>query len=215
MTSTDSERLADYVRSLPDFEHFKTIDGHYDHIGAIAADAILQANMRYATHVRPRVRRILKQYPDARTTSAVRSVLESIPASEFLGWKGKDRIERFCEILELLDAEDIETEADFRAWLSYDKNLPKLHSIKGIGPKTLDYMKILVGHSTVAIDRHLLHFLKNAGLNVSSYIDAQTTINEAADILAVDRAHFDHSIWQYMSKKLATTPVQRCRVNDA
>ena len=210
MTLTDPEKLACYVRSLPDFEHYKTIDGHYDHVGAIVADAILQANMKYASHVKPRVNRILDQYPGTRTTSSVLSVLESTSASEFLKWKGTDRIERFIVVLELLAAEGVETEADLRQWLSHGSNLPKLRSIKGIGPKTIDYFQILVGISTSAIDRHLLRFLSDAGLAASNYTEAQTIVNLAADILAVDRAYFDHSIWQYMSKKMTTTQVETC-----
>ena len=215
MTLTDPEKLACYVRSLPDFEHYKTIDGHYDHVGAIVADAILQANMRYATHVKPRVNRILDQYPETRTTSSVLSELESTSASEFLDWNGTDRIERFTVVLELLAAEGVETEIDLREWLSHEPNLQKLQSIKGVGPKTIDYFQILVGIPTSAIDRHLLRFLADAGLAVSNYIDAQTIINSAADILAVDRAHFDHSIWQYMSKKVATTQVEICGRDSA
>ncbi len=82
----------------------------------------------------------------------------------------------------------------------------KLGSIKGVGPKTIDYFKILVGVSTTAIDRHLLNFLGLAGLAPYGYLDAQTIINAAADILSVDRAYFDHSIWQFMSKRAASQP---------
>jgi hypothetical protein len=38
---SDSEKLANYVRSLLDFEMYLTIDGNYDHIGATVADAAL------------------------------------------------------------------------------------------------------------------------------------------------------------------------------
>ena len=36
--------LVAYVHTLPDFQHYTSIDGAYDHIGATVADAILQAN---------------------------------------------------------------------------------------------------------------------------------------------------------------------------
>ena len=210
MTLSDPERLAKYVRSLAGFEIYETIDGDYDHIGATVADAVLQANMRYKTHVKPRVNRILAQYPDARTTSSVLLLLKSITATEFLSWRGEDRAERFSRVLDLFAAEGIETEADLREWLSHKSNLLKLHSIKGIGPKTIDYFKILVGVSTSAIDRHLLNFLELAGLAPCSYLDAQAVINATADILSVDRAYFDHSIWQYMSKRAASSQTGEC-----
>jgi hypothetical protein len=204
MTLSDSKKLVHYVQSLPGFEFYETIDGNYDHIGATVADAILQANNKYSTHVKPRVNRILAQYPEARTINSVLRLLKVIPATEFLDWRGEDRAERFRQVLELFSAEGIEVETDLRAWLAKEANLSKLRSIKGIGPKTIDYFKILVGVSTSAIDRHLLNFLGLAGLAPCGYLDAQTIINAAADILSIDRAYFDHSIWQFMSKRAAS-----------
>lgn len=210
MTLKDSEKLAHYVRSLPDFVLFETIDGNYKHIGATVADAILQANNNYKTHVKPRVNRILAQYPSARTTSSIQSLLRSVPAAEFLGWRGIDRAQRFSRVFDLFAAEGIENEEDLREWLSLDSNLPRLRAIKGIGPKTIDYFKILVGMSTSAIDRHLLSFLELAGLAPCSYLDAQSIINATADILRIDRAYFDHSIWQFMSKRAKTSQHGKC-----
>ena len=212
---SDPEKLAQYVRSLPGFEFYETIDGNYDHIGATVADAVLQANMRYKTHVKPRVNRILAQYPDARTTSSVLHLLRSTKATEFLSWRGEDRAERFSRILDLFAVEGIEVEADLRKWLSQASNLPKLRFIKGIGPKTIDYFKILVGVSTSAIDRHLLNFLGLAGLAPCGYLEAQTIINATADILSIDRAYFDHSIWQFMSKRAAPQQTGECQSNGA
>lgn len=210
MTLSDPEKLAHYVRSLPGFEFYETIDGNYDHIGAAVADAVLQANNKYKTHVKPRVNRILSRYPEARTTSAVLHLLESIAVTEFLDWRGEDRAERFSRVLDLFAAEGIEVEAELREWLSRESNLLKLRSIKGIGPKTVDYFKILVGVSTNAIDRHLLNFIGLAGLAPCGYLNAQAIINATADILLIDRAYFDHSIWQFMSKRAAASQTGDC-----
>jgi len=210
MSLSDAQQLVKYVRSLSEFVTYKTIDGNYNHIGATVADAVLQANMRYATHVKPRINRILAIYPESRTTTAVRSLLEEIGAIEYLSWRGVDRAERFSRVLALFAAEGIETDEDLKRWLSNDTNLPKLRAIKGIGPKTVDYFKIFVGESTSAIDRHLLNFLGMAGLMPCGYSEAQAVINAAADLLKVDRAYFDHSIWQYMSKRASLSGVSEC-----
>ncbi len=210
MMLPDSEKLAHYVGSLPEFVLYETVDGNYEHIGATIADAILQANNNYKTNVKPRVNRILAQYPNARTTSSMQSLLRSVSATEFLGWRGIDRAQRFARVLDLFATEGIENEDDLREWLSLESNLPKLRAIKGIGPKTIDYFKILVGMSTSAIDRHLLSFLELAGLAPCNYLDAQSIINATADILRIDRACFDHSIWQFMSKRAATSRHGEC-----
>ena len=137
-------------------------------------------------------------------------LLEPIAATEFLDWRGIDRAERFRQVLILFAAEGIEVESDLQEWLSQEPSLLKLRAIKGIGPKTVDYFKILVGVSTSAIDRHLLKFLELAGLTPCGYLDAQAIINATADILSVDRAYFDHSIWQFMSKGGAASQVGEC-----
>jgi len=46
MTTSDAEKLVLFVRSLPGFVFYSTIDGNYQHIGATVADAVLQANNR-------------------------------------------------------------------------------------------------------------------------------------------------------------------------
>lgn len=48
-------------------------------------------------------------------------------------------------------------------------------------------------------------FMKPCG-----YTEAQAVINATADILKVDRAYFDHSIWQYMSKRVSQLGVVEC-----
>lgn len=201
MNFSESIKLASFVRSLGDFIYYENIDGNYNHIGATIADAVLQANNRYVTHVKPRVNRILALYPDARTTTHVLQILKLIPATEFLSWKGIDRAERFSQIVELFSCENIENKNDLRDWLLSESSFLKLRKIRGIGPKTVDYFKILVGLSTNAIDRHLLKFLRLAGIDARNYENAQRIINETADNLSMDRAKFDHSIWQYMSKR--------------
>ena len=166
--------------------------------------------------MKPRIDRIRAQYPDARTTSSVLLLLKSIPATEFLNWNEKDhserfsRTQRFRRVLDLFATERIEVEADLKIWLSQESNLLKLRFIKGIGPKTIDYFKILVGIAGSAIDMHLLNFLKLAGLTPRGYRDAQVIINATADRFSVNQSLFDHSIWQFMRKRGAGSKGGEC-----
>lgn len=205
-----AKQLAAYARDTPGFVFYTQIDGDYRHIGATVADAILQANNNYKTNVKPRVLRVLERYPEVTTTSSLHALLNNTSVAEFLNWRGADRAERFLQVLALFAAERVETQDDLKAWLLRDDNLPKLRAIKGIGPKTIDYFKILVGISTSAIDRHLLGFLELAGIAGCSYAEAQSIINATADLLDQSRACFDHSIWQYMSQRAAAPRVSHC-----
>jgi hypothetical protein len=96
-----ARRLAQYIQSLTDFVYYQ-VDPPYGHIGATIADSVLQANNKYDTHVTPRIQRILTQWPNVKTVTAVLDLLRSVPAVTFLNWSGKDRAERFTSILHLL-----------------------------------------------------------------------------------------------------------------
>jgi hypothetical protein len=194
-------KLVGYIRILPGFKIVSELDGNYRHIGATIADAVLQANMKYETHVRPRITRIRAAFPNAATLSGLKKTLMERTTTRFLDWNGLDRVKRFDDIVALFASENIETEDDLKDWLLNERNLLKLAMIKGIGPKTIDYFKILTGIQTCAIDRRLLDFLKQADIQVSSYDEAKAIINLTADIMMVERAYFDHSIWEYIGEQ--------------
>jgi endonuclease III len=209
--SQRSERLAKYVRELGDqFKYYVEIDGNYEHIGATIADAILQANRDYEKIVRPRVNAIRKKYAEKVTTSALYGLLNSIAVCEFMNYNGKDRADRFRAVLDLFRAESIETCDELRCWLALPGNRKKLLAIRGVGPKTADYFKILVGLPTAAPDIHLNDFLEEAEISYENYNDAKKIINNCADILQVDRAHFDHSVWQYRRRKRPVREPRYC-----
>jgi hypothetical protein len=202
-------RLVQYIRSLPDFVYHEVGD-NYGHIGATIADAVLQPRRDYDTFVAPRTKRILTEWPHERTVTAILRLLRTVPPPEFLNcedtensgsWLGH-RVWRFCTILHLLNQEGIENEADLKTWLTMDSNLPKLGAIKGVGPKTVDYLKLLVGvqGAGAAVDSRLRAFLNMAGIvtTPSDYDTPREIINRAADLLSVERSLLDHSIWRYM-----------------
>ncbi len=62
----------------------------------------------------------------------------------------------------------------------------------------MDYLQILAGLDTSAVDRHLALFLKQAGVAADPYTERKTIIDAAAGVLGVDRAVLDYSIWRYM-----------------
>ena len=207
MDTSRIQQLVTHVESLKkkgSFVIVKSIDGNYNHMGATVADAVLQANMRYKTHVEPRIERIRDYYPEATTTSAVLAQLKKTPTTNFLNWNGKDRADRFDAIIRILKLENIETEYDLKRIFASDRAegfKQKLLSINGVGLKTVDYLKILIGLPTSAINRHLLSFLEEAAIYVANYNEAQEIIDGTADLLQIDRAIFDHSIWHYMSDR--------------
>lgn len=208
---TAAQRVADHVRALPDFEMVEDLAIPYNHMGATITDAVLQAGLRYETVVWPRVQHVMT-IPEAATTSGFLDALRERGGEEVVHWTHPVKLGRMDAVAELFIAECVETEADLRIWLcgvpetgdgagaACGANIAKLAAVHGIGPKTIDYFKILCGEQdTAAIDMHLTRFLEQAGVRVTSYEQARDVIAGAAAELGVSAARLDHSIWTYMS----------------
>lgn len=197
-----AQRLADFTKSLSDFEIGSGADWNgYGHMGATITDAMLQAGVRWDSVVWPRVKRIKNEFPEASTTSGLLEIVGRIGLEKMILWKHPEKIGRIMGIARFFADEHVETEEDLKAWLSKPGNDNRLHSQRGVGPKTIDYFRLLAGISTVAIDRHLQNFIKMAGIEDVPYEQARDIVEEAAVILKVPSEILDHSIWRYMARR--------------
>jgi len=191
------QKLAAYIQAIPALFENSAMEV-YDHMGAVLTDAILQAGLNYKTVVLPRVQKVYS-IPEAKTTSGFLTVLEQNGANKLLNWSNPEKPNRLLAITRFFQAENIETADELRTWLQNEANIPRLKQQRGVGDKTADYFKILVGLSTSAIDRHIFKFLEEAGMPTQDYQEAQKLVHAAADIIGVDYAVLDHNIWKYMS----------------
>jgi hypothetical protein len=195
-----AKKLAQYILALKDFK-FVSPEIPYNHMGATITDAILQSGLNYKTVVKPRVDEILQKYSEAKTTTAFQNLLKKTGVSKVLRWKNKEKPNRIIALTNLLSSEGIETEGELKLWLQDEKHLALLDGVRGVGNKTIDYLKLLSGIQTSAIDRHLLRFISEAGICVRSYPEAREIVNRTADLIGKERALLDHSLWKYMSEK--------------
>ena len=194
-----AQKLADYIQSIPALSKYPAFQA-YDHMGAVLTDAILQAGLNYDAVVLPRVKIILG-IEEARTTSGFLSVLEQRRPENLLKWSDSEKPNRLVAIAQFFITERVETATELKVWLQNDLNIPRLKQQRGVGDKTADYFKILVGLSAISIDRHAIKFLEEAGLPTQTYQEAQKLIHSAADIVGVDYSVLDHNIWKYMSTR--------------
>jgi hypothetical protein len=193
-------KLVSYIKSLPDFQLVKPeIPVPYGHMGATITDGMLQAGTTWKTVVKPRIERLLK-YPEAKRVTGFSELLNKEGASKLLNWKDPEKPSRIIEVIKLFLKEKIETEEDLRSWIQKDDNTLKLKKLRGIGNKTVDYFKILCGISTPAIDRHLIGFIKRAGIKADSYFEAREILSKTAEQMGIESSLLDHSIWKYMSE---------------
>ncbi len=198
-----AETVAAYIREHPTFVIVEPMEA-YHHMGATLADAVLQRGINYEKVVQPRIERLLAAHPGATTTSAFARVVREHGATRVLDWKDGQKPRTLTALIDLLLEDGVETEDELRTWLQKPEHVGRLQRIKGIKDKTADYLKILAGIQTVAVDIHLFQFLTEAGVPTNNYPEAHRIIREAADLLGVEQARLDHSIWRYMSRRPAT-----------
>lgn len=192
-----ANRLAKFIAT----KHFAPEEKHvpYRHMGATITDTVLQSGLNYKQVVYPRVKNLLFKYANYRTTSDFIILIQTIPTEQIIGVKNKRKLSLVQEISWLLYENNVETESGLISWLSTRENENRLISLNGFGPKSLDYMKKLIGFSAIAIDRHLFHFLKLAGIETRTYQDASRLYKLTAEILRIGECELDKQIWKYMS----------------
>lgn len=191
--------LANYVTSL-DYNNFDYSPGaSYDHIGALFTDIILQSGLNYSSVVRPRVARILQLFPTDTTLSAFENIISLHGINYVINWNNHVKINRLQSLIELSKENNIENEADFKDFLCIESNKAKTLTLKGIGPKTIDYALKLMCVDCIAVDRHIYHFIERAGLLSDDYFEVKKIVEYAADLLNTSRSKLDTFIWNHMS----------------
>ena len=205
MLSVLDEELCNYATKLVDFIQTKefaliTQRKPYYHMGATITDAILQAGLNYHYVVYPRVLKILTEYSDYKTTCDFIILMQVFPLTEIVDCKNSKKLQRIRDLSWFLYNNGIENEDQLAKWLDIEKNISPLRKVDGIGPKTIDYLKILSGNQAVAIDRHLFAFLELAGIFHCSYNEASLIYAKAAELLNISQYELDKKIWLYMVK---------------
>jgi hypothetical protein len=169
------------------------------HVGAVLADAALQAGLNYNTVVKVRIDRIVREFPEAATLSGTLNAIAFVGVTGFLKWRHHTKVSRFEHLADLLRNERIDDFRQLQSWLHNPMCVEKLRTIHGVGPKTVDYLRSLVGLDFVAVDRHIKAFARDAGVVSADYDFLQTVVSYAADLLGVSRRDLDTSIWTYVT----------------
>jgi hypothetical protein len=204
-----AQALAEFLRSIvPSTNEFERKG--YGHMGATLTDSVLQAGLNYRSVVMPRVEHVLATYPDAITTTIFWDTLCEVGAGALLRWSHPEKIDRLTRLVTLLRSRGVETETDLGDWLGAASASAELLQLKGIGPKTVDYIKILVGIPTVAVDRHVKTFFLLAGIQLTEYEDFRTVACKAAKLLSIQAHILDAIIWRYVTaqSRLRVSPCE-------
>lgn len=173
----------------------------YQHMGAVLADSVLQAGLNYAKVVKPRIATILRTFPHATTMKILIGVIEQEGSPKFLQWEHREKVSRFDNLVEFMAEAEIDSTSELCTALLDKDFRVDIQNLRGIGPKTVDYMACLVGVDCIAVDRHIRGFAELAGLEDDSYDYLRDVFSFAADLLSIPRREFDASIWRYQSEQ--------------
>jgi len=200
--------LYKYAETLAEFIYNKEFEPiiqrtPYYHMGATIIDSILQAGLNYRHVVYPRGIKSLNKYPDYTTTCDFIILMQVTPLTKLIKWQKGRKLERIQDLSWFLFNNGIENEKQLATWLDTNENIERLSQINGIGPKTIDYLKILSGAQAIAIDRHLFGFLELAGIFDRSYSEASLIYSKASELLNTSEYEMDRQIWLYMTKASA------------
>lgn len=196
------ESVINYIEKNIDIQSNYNVGMKYNHMGALITDSILQAGLNYYSVVFPRVEKILNVYPNELKTSDFKEILKNIDIYELLEWNSKVKIDRIINLTDFFVDESIMTVLELKNWIQDEKNKKKLTNINGIGPKTIDYISILAGVNNIAIDRHLISFLKYNGLNTLNYDHAKQIYEDISLKMDIPLIVLDQAIWKYMNNNI-------------
>lgn len=199
----EARKLANYIGSLEAFEtHNVENEFCYHHIGALFVDITLQAGLNYNSVVKPRVQRVLLNYPEADTVTKFNDLIENYGLELIIKWRSKIKINRLKRLVVFALEHQINTCVDFKIFLMDYKNRQKFMKLNGVGPKTVDYTLKLLNFDTVAVDRHIYSFVEMAEVKTENYAFTKKVVEYAADFLQISRSTMDYSIWRYMSSNV-------------
>ncbi|MFK0049984.1 hypothetical protein ACIQU4_38935 [Streptomyces sp. NPDC090741] len=193
-----AQRLAGHVQHLLGDGPFLR-PGGWTHMGAVICDASFHARCKYEATLRPRLLRLQTAWPDAATVRGFEARLATGDLAAVLNFHSSRKVATARAITDLLVAKGVDTRDDLQAWLDRQVNRAALRTVKGVGPKSVDYIGNLVGRSQVAVDAHLCAFAADAGVTGLRYEQLRAVYEEAAAILGHEQGGLEHAVWRYKS----------------
>lgn len=173
----------------------------WPHIGGVIVDAVLQPQRSYENLVRPRVRHVIDTYPEAATTSGFLNLLQKEDPKDVMRYQSENRARIALNLATTFQQQNLNTVEEIRTrFQTPDEKsalLKNLQHIRGVGPKTANYVGILVGDpESFAIDARIRKILRAAGIPRLSYNKTEKVIRDTAAQLGWHAGALDATLWK-------------------
>jgi hypothetical protein len=184
----------------------------YDNPVLICIDAVLSINRRYNGFVVPRISRFRYRFPHITTLTHLKELVSQRGYEGFAGvwdYEHADRVRILDQLIAwFLGEKKRQREPDdlvvMRRWADgfrLDREREPL--IAGLGPATLQYLRMLLGVSTAKPDRYIRRAVAGALGHPVSDEEAVQVVTEAARApeVGAEPAALDYAIWKHLSSK--------------
>jgi hypothetical protein len=200
----EAELLAGRLRALGELSArpaWGRASASCEHLGAKLADAVLQSGVGYEAFVRKRVERIANDFPTGATATGFQAILERDGPAAVLGLSGGRKLRTIQELTDFCVRQGIETCGDMKRWLQEPGNAPKLLEVHGVGPKTVSFMKLLVGLDAIAVDMHIRRFVIEAGLAHKDPEQIEALLLATGEMIGLSGSQVDELVWRSMAAR--------------
>jgi hypothetical protein len=204
ITEEDVQKFVLWVNSQDLDLSTKPEEFGYDNPVVILIDAVLSINRQYRVFVQPRVTLFLKEYSDLRSLSALKGLIVEDGYAGFCNrwnYQHEDRVRLLDQLTEFFIQwkEEHGSGSDMEAmkqWAATGSKLP----VRGIAFTTTQYLRKLIGVSTVKPDVHMHRATYDALHRNLSNQEVVAVVEKAALILGVSATALDHGIWKLYAK---------------
>jgi hypothetical protein len=141
LASSPAQRLAGHVRHLLGGGPFLQ-PGGWTHMGAVICDVSFQPRCNYERTLRPRLLHLQLSWADARTVRGFQRRLVTEDLAVAMKFNHVQKVATAHAITDLLAAHGVDTREDLHTWLDHQANRAALRTVKGVGPKSIDYIAI-------------------------------------------------------------------------
>ena len=215
-SDTDLEKIKNFIENIDSISTLENSLGNYKNAVLICIDAVLSINRKYYKFVVPRITYFQDNYPNITTLHQLLNLIEEKGIdgfSECWNYKHDERVEILHNlVIKLIEIskrykENNEIE-NLKLWAK--ETLPsdyKNFNVKGIGLATFQYIRMLLGASTVKPDVHIKRTISNVLNRKVSDNEAINLFEQACKELNLDVAVIDHNLWLLLANDAYDFPM--------
>lgn len=208
MTNYDLIKVKEFIKTIDSNVNKENGLGNYNSAVLICVDAVLSINRKYYKFVVPRITYFQNKYPNIKTLNQLLNLIDGMGLDGFSNcwnYNHKERVETLYSLVKRLIEISKEYPSDseinsLKLWAN--NTIPtdyKIFNVKGIGLATYQYIRMMLGASTVKPDVHIKRALSNVLNRKVSDLESITLFEQACNELKLDIATIDHNLWLLMA----------------